>query len=156
LVPPPDSYRIVDCAKTLVLRPTIGGEESNIWAQDGFPRISNSYFTFALRTTLEAAGYTLRDSVDGGADYELRAEVINEQPPLVILNATSPLTVRYALYPVHARTPVWQQSVTSRCEVGFFVDVLGTRRYSMAVEGAARKNISEFLRLLSSAIAGGD
>jgi hypothetical protein len=40
--------------------------------------------------------------------------------------------------------------------VGFFVDVLGTRRYSMAVEGAARKNISEFLRLLSSAIAGGD
>ncbi len=155
MVPAPDSYSIVDCAKTLAMRPTIGGEESDIWAQDGLPRVSNSYFTFALRTTLKAAGYALHDSVDNGADYELRAEVINEPPPLAGPNVASALTVRYTLYLAHGRTPVWQQSVTSTYEVGFFVDILGTRRYSLAVEGAARENIIELLRLLGPVVARG-
>jgi hypothetical protein len=154
-IPAPQSFRVVECAKEIALRPAIGGEESDIWVQDKLARVSNTDFNYALRVALLAAGYRVHDSVQGDSDYELRAEIIHEQPPIAGLNMSSTLTVRYGLYHPHEREPFWQQSVTTTYEVGLFVDLLGGRRYSRAVEGAARENISEFLRSLGPVVARG-
>lgn len=120
-----------------------GGSQTNpLWESN----ISSEAFKAGLETSLRNAGL-LADSADT-AHYTVLANLQGLQRPMMGLDLTVTMTVRYTVTPVGGGAPIFDD-VVSASGVGRLSDAfVAVERLRIANEAAARANITEFIRRL--------
>jgi hypothetical protein len=119
-----------------------GGQETNpMWV----PRVSDANFHAALENSL--ALHTLL-AHQPAARFELRAHLERLQQPVAGLNMTVKAEVHYLLRDTQTSASVFDQSIQSSYTAAVGDALAATERLRLAIEGAMRANIEEFIRSL--------
>lgn len=123
-----------------------GGEETNPMLMS---KISKQSFQAALEASIRQAGlYSDRGR------YTLRADIMALAQPLIGLDMRVSMTVRYNLIDAQGKVR-FDETISSVYVAAFSEAFVGVERLQKANEGAARENISIFLRKIGvSAQAG--
>jgi len=119
-----------------------GGKGTNpLWKSN----IGNKEFNAALLQSLMDAQYL------GGPDsnFQLRAELLEVDQPLIGINLTVTTTVVYILVERNSGEDVLIETITASYTAGMSDSVIAVKRLRLANEGSARENIHEFLKALS-------
>lgn len=120
-----------------------GGSETNpMWAS----KVSSSAFQRALEDSLRAAG--LLDTVGGNGKYQLTADLLSLDQPMLGLDMTVASSVRYSLIERSGRKEVFSKVLQTSYTAKFSDAFSGTQRLQLANEGAIRINITELIKEL--------
>ncbi len=124
-----------------------GGEDTNPLLSSN---IANDQFQAALEQSMRNAG--LLASSDEAARYRLSASMQELNQPMVGLDMSVTITVRYTITPVAGGAPIFDAPVRATGVGRLSQAFAGTERLRIANEAAARENIAEFLRQLQARV----
>lgn len=120
-----------------------GGSETNpLWMSN----ISNEEFRAGLEQSLRNAGLLAANSAS--AQYRVISNVQSLDRPLAGFDMNVTLSVRYSVTPVGGGAPIFDDVVTSTGVGRMSEQFVGSERLRIAIEAAARENITEFVRRL--------
>lgn len=116
-----------------------GGEETNPMMTS---EISGADFQSALRQSLQMAGF-----YSESGNLSLRADILSVEQPAFGFDVTVSMTVRYNLIDRRGRI-IFDETLKSTYKAEFSEAFAGVERLRKANEGAARENISLFIKSL--------
>jgi hypothetical protein len=124
---------------------TGGGETNPMWMSN----VSAQDFRAALETSLRASNY-LADTA-GGARYDVTAQLLNVDRPMVGFSMTSTSTVNYTVRGADGRV-VLQEIIKAPGTAKMGDAFLGVERVRLANENAIRENIRQFIDKLRASL----
>lgn len=135
--------------KSVAVTEVTGGRETNaMWSS----QVSSESFRRALELSLRNVG--LSDPLASGSKYQITADILQINQPLMGINMTVSADVRYSLIEVATRKEVFSKVITATYTARFSDAFAGSERLRLANEGAAKANIqiltNELLRLTPS------
>lgn len=126
---------------------TRGGGETG--AMDS-SNISNEDLKAAIEQSITKTGL-FRSIVQGkGGDYELTVTVTQLTKPLMGFSMTAGLETAWSLVKVADKSAVLRRAISSSHTAGAGEAFAGVTRLRLAVEGAARKNITQGLEAIAA------
>jgi len=134
--------------KTLKIDNVIGGEESDpMWKGSRIDAIS---FKGALLVALQNA--TIFPIIDANqiSNYSLNVMLLSQEQPVIGLDMTSTLIVKYYLIDEATKQEIWSKNIRSVYTAKFGDSLIGATRLNMANEGVVRENIKILINELSS------
>ncbi|MFB0516251.1 MAG: hypothetical protein ACETWG_06570 [Candidatus Neomarinimicrobiota bacterium] len=134
--------------KRLILGTVTGGEESDPFIKGS--RIDALSFRGALLVALGEARLfqMVRDYT--AADYTLNAMIVSQDQPIIGVDMTVSLIVRYYLVDSSNNQLVWSKDIISTYQAAFLESLVASERVRKANEGAVRTNLGYLLAELSS------
>jgi hypothetical protein len=121
-----------------------GGSETNAaWMS----RVGTPEFKAALIESLRLAGML----AEGQGRYNLKAELLALDQPMIGLDMTVTAVVHYVLTDASTGAIVWQDAVKTPYTASMGDAFIGSKRLQIANEGAARKNIAALIERLGAA-----
>jgi hypothetical protein len=133
--------------QALTVRAVQGGSETNpLWMSN----VSDEEFRRGLERSLRAAGLLATSGAD--ARYNVVSNIQSLDRPLAALDFNVTMSVRYTVTPVVGGAPIFDTQVTTTGVSGASEEFLGSERLRLAIEDAARENISAFMRRLRSQV----
>jgi hypothetical protein len=121
-----------------------GGSKTNpLWKSE----VSDDDFHQALEQTL-----SLHAMLAGTPRYALNAEIVSLEHPLIGVQATVTVTVRYTLVAVADRAAVWDGTLTTSYTAPLGAALSGPERLRLATEGAMHENIKLMLGLVIASV----
>ncbi len=132
--------------KSVAVTEVTGGRETNaMWSS----QISSESFRRALELSLRNVG--LSDPLIAANKFQLTADILQVNQPLMGIDMTVSAHVRYSLTEVATRREVFSKVITANYTAKFSDAFAGAERLRLANEGAAKANIQmltdELLRL---------
>lgn len=118
---------------------TGGKETSPLWTS----QVSSYDFQRALENSLRVNG--LLSPVGGNGPYQLVADLISLDQPMVGFNMTVTATVRYSLIEKSSGKELFSRSIPTPYTAKVSDAFIGGERLKLANEGAVRKNIEELI-----------
>jgi hypothetical protein len=129
-----------DLKGSLVLGEVTGGQETDpLWQSE----VGNPEFREALTVSLQA--HRLAGSATD-APYELDAQLIELEQPLGGFDLTVTATARYVVESRTDGTTAFDETITTPFTADFSSSFMAIERLRLANEGAARSNITQFIR----------
>jgi vesicle coat complex subunit len=126
--------------KSIFVSSASGGDETNpLWTSE----ISADDFKKALEIALQNAGF-LSDLRSSGA-YEIQVFLDEVQQPIAGIDMTVTTQVTYQVINFDTRERIFDKQITAAYTAEFSDAFMGVERLRLANEGAAEKNISQFL-----------
>ena len=125
-----------------------GGDTNPMWMSN----VSAQEFKTALQSSLRAANY-LSDAAPN-AQYEVTAELINVERPMVGFDLTVNSTVAYSVKSVPGQQEVFRKTIASNGTARMSDALLGTERVRIAIENSIRENITKFIQELRTSLRG--
>src|SRR3712207_754039 len=116
-----------------------GGDTNPMWMSN----ISAQEFKSALQSSLRAANY-LTDAAPG-AGYEVTAELINIDRPMVGFDLTVNSTVAYGVKSLPAGQEVFRKTIAAAGTATMGDALIGTERVRIALEDSVKENIRKFI-----------
>lgn len=130
-------------SETMAVDQVQGGSETNpLWMSN----ISNEEFRAGLEASLRSAG--LLADTPSQAEYRVVSNVQALDRPMAGFDMNVTMSVRYTVTPVDGGAPIFDEVVTSTGVGRMNEQFLGVERLRIAIEAAARENITEFIRRL--------
>lgn len=126
---------------------TAGGSETGSMDSSN---VADADLKAAIESALTDARLFKQVILQGNSEYELSVRITSLRKPLVGFAFTVDMEAAWSLVRVSDRKPVFQKSVVSSYTAGMSEAFVGVTRLRMAVEGAARENIAQGIRALSS------
>ncbi len=137
---PVEQVRNHNLVNNIAVEQVIGGKETNpLWTS----QINNTNFKEALIRSLKIAN--LYQDVSG-AKYKLDANLIKLGQPLFGFNLTVDCQVHYSLLDVQSNRKIFDKDITTSYTAKLNDSLYAPARLKIANEGAARKNIQEFIK----------
>jgi hypothetical protein len=126
---------------------TAGGGETG--AMDS-TNISDADFKAAIEKSIVQSG-VFKSVIEGkGSDYELSVTITQMTKPLIGLSFTVTMEAAWSLIKTSDRSVVMRKAIQSSHTASMGDAFAGVTRLRMAVEGAARENIANGLKEISS------
>lgn len=127
-----------------------GGSNTNaMWMSN----VSDTEFEGGLTSSLRSAG--LLAEKQSNARYRLVASLQDLKRPLVGLDMTVTMTVRYTVLPIAGGAPIFDEVVSAAGTATMADAFVGSKRLQLANENAARANITEMLRRVRARVGAG-
>jgi hypothetical protein len=127
-----------------------GGSNTNpLWMSN----VSDTEFESGLLSSLRSAGLLAENQSD--AQYRLVANLQDLKRPLVGLDMSVTMTVRYTVSPLSGGAPVFDEVVSAVGTATVGEAFAGVKRLQLANEKAAKANITEMLRRVRSKVPTG-
>jgi hypothetical protein len=127
-----------------------GGSNTNaMWMSN----VSDTEFEGGLTSSLRSAGLLAENQSD--ARYRLVASLQDLKRPLVGLDMTVTMTVRYTVSPIAGGAPIFDEVVSAAGTATMSDAFAGVKRLQLANENAARANITEMLRRVRARVGPG-
>jgi len=148
MIPSKDNNFSTRFNKTLNVNMTFGGRETDPIIEGS--KIDNVSFTLALLMALENS--ELFDEINSSvneADFTLKAIILSQDQPLMGLDMTVTLIVKYSLYDNLDKKEIWSEDILSRYTAAFGDALVGMTRLKKANEGSVRQNLRLLLESLS-------
>jgi hypothetical protein len=121
-----------------------GGNETNpMWASD----VSNADFQKALEASLKAFDYLVMDGAM--AKYRVTASIVDVQKPLMGLDFSVTMKVRYSVMTDQGAT-AFDDTIAATGTATMGEAFAGVERLRIAIEKAAKANIEAFLTRLAT------
>ncbi|MFT6362050.1 MAG: hypothetical protein ACJAZ8_000447 [Planctomycetota bacterium] len=121
-----------------------GAPNSPSWYESA---IINPEFKKALSVSLLSLGWL---QVPEQARYHLTANIQEQETNMRGLDAEAWVTTRYVLIKAKATTPIYDHTIKTGFQVPHGVAFTGVEKMRLALEGAAKQNITELLQGLTS------
>jgi len=134
--------------KTLKIGEVIGGEKSDPILKGS--RIDAVSFKGALLLALQNSKIFQIVDANQISDYSINAILIDQDQPVIGINTTTTLIVKYILIDESTQQEIWSKVIKSVYTAKSTDSLIGAIRLNMANEGAVRENIKILLNELSS------
>jgi len=129
-----------DLKGSLRLGEVTGGQETDpLWQSE----VGNAEFRDALIATLQSHRLA---GTEAEAPYELDAQLIKLEQPLAGFDLTVTATARYVVERRADGSTAFDETITTPFTADFSSSFMAIERLRLANEGAARSNITEFVR----------
>lgn len=117
-----------------------GGRETNPLLSS---QINNENFKRALEQSLRNTQLLSKLQKN---DYQLDAQIIKITQPILGISMTVSCDVHYSLQDIKHKKTIYDKNITSTYTATFSDAAYGVKRLQIANEGAARKNIQQFIQ----------
>lgn len=118
---------------------TGGKETSPMWTS----QVGSSDFQRALENSLRVTG--LLSPIGSNGSYQLTADLISLDQPMIGFDMTVTATVRYSLIEKISGKEIFTRSIPTPYTAKMGDAFIGSERLKIANEGAVRKNIEELI-----------
>jgi hypothetical protein len=124
-----------------------GGSQTNpAWMSN----VSDEDFRTALEASLKGFNYTATDA--SGAAYDVVASITDLQRPMMGLDMSVTIKVRYSITPIAGGAPIFDETLSATGTAKMGEAFAGSERLQKAIEYAVRANIQTFIQRLSTVV----